>query len=181
MARIGSCGARGRYSRRPLLELCCSTRGGRMRSSNAVASGPCLRRPRARQPGVPWHALLSAHKALSECTSVHSATGKYIQSLCRLKCLWLIVFCRFRAGGVHGAPPATWQCSSIGIEKKNNRSDITPDPDGHRPQRPYAQGRTRAKQDQVRASAPGQSQTRSAGGATMHARRTRQAGESVTT
>ena len=46
----------------------------------------------------------------------------------------------------------------IGItdkKKKHNRSDITPDPGGLRPHRPYAQGRTRAQQDQVQASAPG--------------------------
>ena len=64
---------------------------------------------------------------------------------------------------------------------KKNRSDITPDPGGHRSQRPCAEGRTRAKQDQVQVSAPGQNQTRSVGGATTHGRRTRQAGESVPT
>ena len=32
---------------------------------------------------------------------------------------------------------------------KTKRSDITPDPGGHRPQRPRAQGRTRAKQEQA--------------------------------
>ena len=41
-------------------------------------------------------------------------------------------------------------------KKKKGRSDITPDPGGHRPQRPCAQGRTYAKQDQPQASAPGQ-------------------------
>ena len=30
-------------------------------------------------------------------------------------------------------------------KQKKNRLDITPDPGGHRPQRPCAQGRTRAK------------------------------------
>ena len=52
-------------------------------------------------------------------------------------------------------------------------------PRRHRPQRPYAQGRTRAKQDQAQASAPGPNRIRSVGGATTHGRRTRQAGESV--
>jgi len=46
---------------------------------------------------------------------------------------------------------------------------------------PYAQGRTCAKQDQAHTSARAQNQTRSVGGATMHGRRTRQAGESVPT
>ena len=59
--------------------------------------------------------------------------------------------------------------------KKKIRSDITPDPSGHRPQRPCTQRRTRAKQDQAQASAPGQTRTRSVGGATTHGRRTRQA------
>ena len=67
------------------------------------------------------------------------------------------------------------------MEKKKNRSDITPDPGGHRPQRPCAPGRTRAKQDQAQESDPGQNQTRSVGGATTHGRRTRQAGESAPT
>ena len=37
--------------------------------------------------------------------------------------------------------------------EKKNRSDITPDPGGHRPQRPYTQRRTRTTQDQAQASA----------------------------
>ena len=58
--------------------------------------------------------------------------------------------------------------------KTKTRSGITTDPGGHPPHRPYAQpeGRTRAKQDQAQASAPGQNQTRSVGGATTHGRRT---------
>ena len=64
---------------------------------------------------------------------------------------------------------------------KLNRSDIMPDPGGHRPRRPCAQRRTRAKHDQAQASAPGQNRTRSVGGATTHGRRTRQAGKSVPT
>ena len=72
-----------------------------------------------------------------------------------------------------------WQASCMGLwcmcylEKKGQkrRSDITPDPGGHWPQRPCAQGQTRAKQDQAQASAPGQNRTRSAGGATAHGRR----------
>ena len=68
--------------------------------------------------------------------------------------------------------------------KKINSSDITPDPGGHHghsPQRPCAQGRTRAKHDPAQASAPGQNWTRSIGWATTHGRRTRQASESVPT
>ena len=38
------------------------------------------------------------------------------------------------------------------MKKKKGRSEITPDPGGHRPQQPCAQGRTRAKQDQAQAS-----------------------------
>ena len=72
-------------------------------------------------------------------------------------------------------------CTCVSGENNRNRSDITPDPGGHRPQRPCAQGRTRAKQDQAQASAPGQNRTRSVGGATTHGRRTRQASESVPT
>ena len=64
---------------------------------------------------------------------------------------------------------------------KKHRSDITPDPGGHRPQRPCAQGRTCAKQDQAQASAQGQNRTQFASGATTHGRRTRQAGKSVPT
>ena len=64
-------------------------------------------------------------------------------------------------------------CKACKLWKTKTRSDITKDPGGHRPQRPYAQGRTHAKQDQAQASAPGQNQTRSVGGATMHGRRTR--------
>ena len=56
-----------------------------------------------------------------------------------------------------------------------SRSDITPDPGGHRPQ-----GRG-GKQDQVQASALGQNRTQFVGGATTHGRRTRQAGNSVPT
>ena len=63
-------------------------------------------------------------------------------------------------------------------QQQKNRSDITSDPGGHRPQRPCAQGRTRGKQDQAQATAPGQNPTRSVGGATTHGRRTRQASES---
>ena len=51
--------------------------------------------------------------------------------------------------------------------KKKNRSDITPDPGGHRPQRLCAQGRTCAKQDQVQASAPGQNRTQFVGSTTV--------------
>ena len=65
--------------------------------------------------------------------------------------------------------------------KNTHRSDITPDPGGRRPQRPCAQGRTCAKQDQAQASAPGQNRTQFVGGATTHGRRTRQAGKSVPT
>ena len=66
-------------------------------------------------------------------------------------------------------------------KKHTHRSDITPDPGGHWPQRPCAQGRTGAKQDQAQASAPGQNRTQFGGGATTHGRRTRQAGKSVPT
>ena len=62
-----------------------------------------------------------------------------------------------------------------------NRSDITPDPGGHWPQRPCGQGRTCAKQDQPRASVQGQNRTQFVGGATTHGRRIRQAGQSVPT
>ena len=53
---------------------------------------------------------------------------------------------------------------------KKKRSDVTPDPGGHRPQCPCAQGRTCAKQDQAQTGAPGQMQNRSAGGAAMSGR-----------
>ena len=76
-------------------------------------------------------------------------------------------------------PPAPG-CKRMHNQNKN-RSHITPDPGGHRPQRPCAQGRTCAKQDQAQASAPGQSRTEFVGGATTHGRRTRQAGKSVPT
>ena len=74
-------------------------------------------------------------------------------------------------------------CSAHVFEKKENknRSDITPDPGGNRPQRPCAQGRTFAKQDQPQASAPGQNRTQCGGGATAHGLRTRRAGKSVPT
>ena len=55
---------------------------------------------------------------------------------------------------------------------KKKRSDSTPDPGGHRPQRPYAQGRTRAKQDQAQASAPIARKVK----ACQHRHRWRQAG-----
>ena len=80
--------------------------------------------------------------------------------------------------------PAGW-CGGILMvhihreREEKNRSDITPDPGGHRPQRPCAQGRTCAKQDQAQASAPGRNRTQFVGGATTHGRRTRQAGKSV--
>ena len=72
-------------------------------------------------------------------------------------------------------------CVSLRFKKKKNRPDITPDPGGHRPQRPCAQGRTCAKKDQPQASASGQNQTQFGGGATTHGLRTRQAGKSVPT
>ena len=78
----------------------------------------------------------------------------------------------------HIATPRRRVCMKHEVK---NRSDITPYPGGHRPQRPCAQGWTRAKQDQAHASAPGQNRTRSVGGATTHGRRTRQASESVPT
>ena len=65
------------------------------------------------------------------------------------------------------------------MEGKKIRSDITPDPGVHRPQRTCAQGRACVKQDQPQASAPGQNQTQFGGGATTHGLRTRQAGKSV--
>ena len=55
-------------------------------------------------------------------------------------------------------------------------SNIMPDTGRHRQQHPCAQGRTRAKQDQAQASAPGQNRIRSVGGATTHGRRNRQVG-----
>ena len=59
-----------------------------------------------------------------------------------------------------------WTCIHRWQRKKTkNRSDITTDPGEHRVQHPYTQGRTRAQQDQAQASAPGQNQTRSVGGA----------------
>ena len=58
-----------------------------------------------------------------------------------------------------GCKRTTWTASTKKIKKI--RSDITPDPGGHRPQRPCAQGRTYAKQDQPQASAPGQNQNQS--------------------
>ena len=75
----------------------------------------------------------------------------------------------------------TWCVGLLVEEGKTNRSGITPDPAGHRPQRPYsyAQGRTRAKQDKAQASAQAQNQTRSVGGATTRGRRTRQTSDSV--
>ena len=76
--------------------------------------------------------------------------------------------------------PLLQHCTVLKKEKKN-RSDITPDPGGHWPQRPCAQGRTCAKQDQAQASAPGQNRTQCGGGATTHGLRTRQAGKSVPT
>ena len=57
-------------------------------------------------------------------------------------------------------------------KKAKDRSDIMPNQGGLRPQRPCAQGRTCAKQDQAQASAPGQN--RSEGEATTHGQRTRQ-------
>ena len=65
--------------------------------------------------------------------------------------------------------------------KEKNISDIMPDPGGHRPQRPYAQGLARAKQDQAQASAPRQNQARSVDGATMNGQRFRQACETSDT
>ena len=80
-----------------------------------------------------------------------------------------------------GWHPEGWMHGPFARKKKNNQIGHHDRPRRNWPQRPYAQGRTRAKQDQVQASAPGQNQTRSIGGATTHGRRTRQAGESVPT
>ena len=71
--------------------------------------------------------------------------------------------------------------TATSTKKKKTGSDITPDPGGHWPQRPCAQGRTHVKQDQPQASAPGQNRTQCGGEATMHGLRTRQAGKSVPT
>ena len=88
--------------------------------------------------------------------------------------------CQHRRGrGLAGAWMQTTH--QAGKKKNNNRSDITPDPAGHRPQRPCAQGRTCAKQAQPQASALGQNRTQFGGGATTHGLRTRQAGKSVPT
>ena len=59
---------------------------------------------------------------------------------------------------------------------KRKRSGITPHPGGHRPQRPCAQRRTRAKQEKVQGAAPGQTKNRPAGGATTSGRTTKQEG-----
>ena len=76
---------------------------------------------------------------------------------------------RLRSAGKPSVPGLTPSRVACGLKMKENpRSEMTPDPGGHRPQ-----GRTRAKQDQAQASAPGQSRTQSVGGATtcyMHVR-----------
>ena len=65
------------------------------------------------------------------------------------------------------------------VYKKKQRSGITTDPSGHRPQRPCAQGRTCAKQEQAPGAAPGQIQNRTPGGVIMSGRTTKQAGEAL--
>ena len=65
------------------------------------------------------------------------------------------------------------------IDTCREKTDITPYPGGHRPQRRYAQGRTCARQDQAQAAR--RSRIRTAGGVTTDRRRTRQAGESAPT
>ena len=56
-------------------------------------------------------------------------------------------------------------------------SDITPDPGGHRPQRPCAQGRTCAEQDYAQEAAPAQTKDQTVGKATTNGRTTKQEGE----
>ena len=76
---------------------------------------------------------------------------------------------------------AWWRCcGKIAAEIQKKKKQI-----GHhaRPRRESATTPllTRAKQDQAQAKGPGQNRTRSVGGATTHARRNRQASESVPT
>ena len=56
-------------------------------------------------------------------------------------------------------------------------SDITPDPGGRRPQRPCAQGRTSAKQEQAQEAAPAQTKDQTVGKATTNGRTTKQEGK----
>ena len=56
-------------------------------------------------------------------------------------------------------------------------SDITPDPGGYRPQRPCAQGRTCAEQEEAQEAAPAQTKDQTVGKATTNGRTTKQEGE----
>ena len=73
------------------------------------------------------------------------------------------------------------QCGShdtqpIKTVQGKTRTSITPDPGGHRPQLPCAQGRTCAIHEQVQVAALGQVQNRSGGRAAMRGRTTKQEG-----
>ena len=58
-----------------------------------------------------------------------------------------------------------------------NKSDITPNPSGHGPQRPCAQGRTCTEQEYAQGAAPGQIKNQTVGRATKNGRTTKQEGE----
>ena len=78
----------------------------------------------------------------------------------------------FKKHAPQAVPNQTQREEHIPCIHKNPRSNITPDQGGHRPQRPCAQGRTGAEQEQARAVAPGLKQNCTAGGATTSGWRT---------
>ena len=84
-----------------------------------------------------------------------------------------------RFSGESFSPVPMWQVNYLHVNlRKNNGSNIMPDPGGHRPRRyrPYAQAQTCPKQEQAQGVAQGRKQKRTAGGAATSGRRTKQEG-----
>ena len=124
-----------------------------MRSSHDFCGGP-VRQAKARQrrggrglAGAYAHADVRHHSSPSK--SQHERESQHQRGLLTT------------AGNTGSTNQQTVNEPASGENKQNNnQSKIAPDPDGHRPQHPYAQGRTSAEQEQAQAAAPHPEQAR---------------------
>ena len=95
---------------------------------------------------------------------------------------WIATRSKCAANYLMTSRAGLYTCVSMSTrENRETRSDITPDSGGHRPQRPCAQGRTFAKQEQAQGAAPGQIQNGTAGGGTTSGRTAKQEGGGLPT
>ena len=151
-------------------------------------------------PG-PVHLGIALSCIHAPCVCAHAANNSLcgpFSALCLIQgscfATWLryngiirgAVSARQRSAPRSASDPASAACAwplrcNNYVQALKKRLDITPDPGGHRPQRPCAQGRTCAQQEL--GAAPGQIQNRTAAGAgaTTSGRMTKQEGEGLRT